>query len=149
MATIDKLDIGIYIQYAKRTQMIEQLNQQYHVTESRAVPTHAEVVDIYPRMSELDMLLGIVPRHAPWALFSPPKKFRKQRKSPFAFGRVITSLGSDEEREEDERKLLEQDCDDEDEKKEQKVLLNCLKQVGTINDWMSFIVGRVGQFLQG
>ncbi len=31
MTTIDKLDIGIYIQYARRMQAVEEINQQDRV----------------------------------------------------------------------------------------------------------------------
>lgn len=149
MATIDKLDVSVYIQYAKRTQMIEQINRQYHLGDAKVIPPQTELVDLYPKLSEMDLLMGIVPKHTPWALFFPPKRFRSRRRSPFKFGRVFSAIGDDDEREEDERKLFEQECETEEEEGEKKTLLSCLKQVGQIKGWMDFIVGRVGQFLQG
>jgi hypothetical protein len=149
MTTIDKLDIGIYIQYAKRTQLIEQINQQYHLTEAAAIPVQTQLVDLYPKLTELDILLGVVAVTTPWAYFFPPPRFRYQRRSPFGFFRVAPSLGSFEEEAQDMQKLEKIVCETPDQEKEKKVLRNCFAQIEKINGWLSFIVGRVGQFLQG
>ena len=102
MTTIDKLDIGIYIQYAKRTTMIEQINQQYHLDEAGSIPAQIQVLDVYPKLTEMDLLLGVGPVQNPWAFFFPPPQFRFQRRSPFGFFRVAPSLGTFEEEEENE-----------------------------------------------
>lgn len=149
MATIDKLDLGIYVQYARRTQMLEQLSQEYHLDEASSIPAQIMIVDLYPKLTEMDLLLGIVPVQNPWAHFLPPPKYRFQRRSPFGFFRVAPSLGSFEEEENDERKLDEIECVDEKEKKEKASIKACFEQIRKINGWLSFIVGRVGQFLQG
>ena len=149
MTTIDKLDIGIYIQYARRTQLIEQINQQYHLDEASSIPPQILLVDIYPKLSEMDLLLGIVPVQTPWAYFFPPPRFRFQRRSPFGFFRVVPSLGSFEEEDEDERRLEEIECETDTDRKEKKAIKACFEQIDKINNWISFIVGRVGQFLQG
>lgn len=149
MVTIDKLDIGIYIQYARRTNMIEQINQQYHLDEASSIPPQIQVLDFYPKLSEMDLLLGVGRIQTPWAFFFPPSQFRFQRRSPFGFFRVAPSLGSFEEEEENEKQLDEIECETEEEEKEKKVLKNCFDQIKKINNWISFIVGRVGQFLQG
>jgi len=149
MTTIDKLDIGIYIQYARRTQLIEQINQQYRLEEASSIPPQLQLVDLYPKISELDLLLGVVPVQTPWAYFFPPPQFRFQRRSPFGFFRVAPSLGSFEDEEEDEQKLEEIACETEEEQEEKAVLKSCFIQIEKINNWLSFIVGRVGQFLQG
>lgn len=149
MTTIDKLDISIYIQYARRTQMIEQINQQYHLEDAASIPPQLQLVDLYPKLSEIEMLLGIVPVQMPWAYFFPPPLFRFQRRSPFGFFRVAPSLGSFEKEDEDKQKLEEVICEDEEDEKEKSILRNCFAQIDKINSWLSFIVGRVGQFLQG
>jgi len=149
MTTIDKLDIGIYIQYARRTHMIEQINQQYHLDEASSIPPQLQVLDFYPKLSEMDILLGVGTVQNPWAFFFPPPQFRYQRRSPFGFFRVAPSLGSFEEEEQNERELDEIECKTEEEEKEKKTLKNCFEQIKKINNWISFIVGRVGQFLQG
>lgn len=147
--TIDNIDIGVYFQYARRMQMIEQINRQYHFEEASSIPPQLQVVTFYPKLSEIDLLLGIIPLHTPWAYFFPPPKFRFQRRSPFGFFRVAPSLGSFEDQEENEKKLEEVECTTEEEKKEKAAIAACFKQIDTINGWLSFIVGRVGQFLQG
>jgi len=148
MTTIDKLDIGIYIQYARRTNMIEQITQQYHLDQASSIPPQIQVLDSYPKLSEMDLLLGVVVQN-PWALFYPPPQFRYQRRSPFGFFRVAPSLGSFEEEEENQRQFDDTECETEEEEREKKTLKKCFEQIKKINNWISFIVGRVGQFLQG
>lgn len=149
MTTIDKLDIAIYVQYARRTQMIEQINQQYHFEDAASIPAHIQLVDIYPKLTEMDLLMGVSIIQSPWAYFFPPPRYRFQRRSPFGFFRVAPSLGSFDKEDEDEKKLDEIVCEDETQEKQKKVLKACFKQIEKINNWLSFIVGRVGQFLQG
>jgi hypothetical protein len=149
MTTIDKLDLDIYIQYARRTQMIEQINQQYRLQEASSVPPQTQLIDLYPKLSEMELLLGVVPAQSAWAYFFPPSQFRFQRRSPFGFFRVAPSLGSFDQENEDERKLEEIACEDEEDEKNKKTLKACFDQIKKINGWLSFIVGRVGQFLQG
>jgi hypothetical protein len=149
MATIDKLDIGIYIQYARRTQMIEQINQQFHLEAAATIQPQIQMMDYYPKLTELDILLGIVPMATPWAHFFPPAKFGVQRKPVFSFSRVVPSLGDQQKQEEDLAKLLNVPCKTPEEEQEKKALSDCFKQIDTINQWLGFIVGRVGQFLQG
>lgn len=149
MTTIDKLDIGIYIQYAKRTQMIEQINKQYRFDEASSIPPQTSIVDLYPKLSEMDLLLGVARTYAPWALFLPPKLSKRSRRGPFTFSRVIPSLGSDEDQEEREELLERQPCLGEDEKAEKQALGRCFKQINQLNEWLGHIVGNVGRFLQG
>lgn len=153
MTTIDKLDISIYIQYARRTQMVEEINQQYRFYEAASIPPQTLLLDVYPKPSELELLLGVVPAHTPWAYFYPPRLFKYQRRSPFAFHRIVPTFGSTDKDEDEEQKkqhMLEQMiCDSQEEEQEKKALLDCFKQIDKINSWLSYIVGRVGQFLQG
>ena len=149
MATIDKLDMSVYNLYAIRTKMFEQINQQLSLDKAAAIPPQTAVLNIFPKMTELDILLGIVPLFTPWAYFYPPKNFYYQRRSPFAFYRVAPTLGSIKEQEEDEAKLAAVPCSSPEEEAEKAAITSCLKQVDKINGWLSFIIGRVGQFLQG
>lgn len=149
MTTIDKLDIGIYIQYARRTQMLEQINQEYHLGDAASIPPQIRVLDLYPKPSEMDLLFGTGKVRTPWSVFSPPPEYSYQRRSPFGFFRVAPSLGSFEEEDEKERQLEEIACVTEEDEKEKNVLKSCFEQIGKINSWISYIVGRIGQFLQG
>jgi hypothetical protein len=149
MTTIDKLDIGIYIQYARRTQLIEQINQQYHLDQASSIPPQLSLVSLHPQLTEMDILLGVVPVQTPWAYFFPPTQFRFQRRSPFGFFRVAPSLGSFEKEEEKEQELEDIECETDEDEREKKVIKACFGQIKKINNWISFIVGRVGQFLKG
>jgi Family of unknown function (DUF5399) len=149
MATIDKLDISVYNLYAIRTRMVEQMNQQLRLDKASSIPPQTQIVDIYPKLTEIDILLGIIPLHTPWAYFYPPQRFRFIRRSPFAFYRVAPSLGSMEDQAEDEEMLESIKCSTPQEEKEKEAIKDCLKQVGKINQWLGHIIGRIGQFLQG
>ncbi len=149
MATIDQLDLSVYNLYAIRTKMVEQINQEFRLDQAASVHPQLQMVDIYPKLSEIDILLGVATHQSPWAYFFAPKKFAKTRRSSFAFSRVIPSFGSDEEQEEMEEKLEQIEVDDEEEKEEKNIIRECFKQINKINEWMGFIVGRVGGILQG
>lgn len=148
MATIDKLDISVYNLYALRTRMVEQINQQLRLDQASSIPPQIQVLDIYPKMTELDILLGIVPLHTPWAYFFPPPAFRFIRRSPFSY-RVVPSLGSYDDQAQEEQKLNDIPCNTTDEAQEKETLKGCFREIEKLNNWLSFIVGRVGQFLQG
>lgn len=149
MTTIDKLDLSVYNLYALRTKMIEQINQQYQLEKAASIPPQTMVMNMYPKLTELDLLLGIVPLFTPWAYFYPPKKYGFVRRSPFAFFRVAPSLGSLENQEQEARILESIPCHTPEEEKEKAAIKECFKQIEEINRWLGYIVGRVGQFLQG
>jgi len=147
--TIDRLDIGIYVQYARRMQLLEQVQKQYHLKEATTVPAQALIVDLYPKLSELDLLLGVGTTRAPWAHFYPPEDFGYQRRSPFAFHRIIPIFGRADAEDEEEKKLDELECEDEEEEEERSAIKGCLKKVRDLNKMLRYIGGRIGQFLQG
>ena len=147
--TIDHLDIGIYIQYARRMQLVEQIQQQFHLREATSVPAQALIVDLYPKLSELDLLLGVGTTVAPWAYFFPPKGFSFQRRSEFAFHRIMPIFGRFDAEDEQERNLSTIVCDSDEEEEEKSSIKRCLTKVKEINGLLRFIGGRIGQFLQG
>lgn len=149
MVTIDQLDLSVYNMYAIRTRMLEQIDQQLSLKSAASIPPQTQIVDIYPKLTELDILLGIVPLHTPWAYFYPPQKLRDLRRSPFAFSRIAPSLGSHEDQERAESVVEAIVCETAEEEEEKKAIKKCFKQIGKINEWLGFIVGRIGQFLQG
>lgn len=149
MATIDQLDINVYNMYAIRTKMIEQINQQIQFDKAASIPPQTQIMNIFPTLSELDLLLGIVPLNVPWAYFFPPPRLRFIRRSPFAFSRIVPSIGSEEEQLEDIALIDSTPTSSKDEAAEKQAILRCFAQIKTINKWMGFIIGRVGQFLQG
>lgn len=149
MATIDNLDYDVYRLYAVRTKLIEEINQQYRLQEAGSIPPQTLLIDTFPKLNELDLLIGVVPVLTPWAYFFPPKLFRTRRRASFAFSRIVPSLGDQEEQNEKEETLDAIETDTEEEGKEKEVIKACFKQINKLNDWLGFIVGRVGQFLQG
>jgi hypothetical protein len=149
MATIDKLDISVYNLYAMRTRMIEQINQQYHLDQAGSIPPQTFVIHTNAQLTELDLLLGVVPLLTPWAYFFPPQRFRTMRRTPFSFSKVAPSMGTPAEQEKALAALQNFHCSSPEEESEKKAIMACFKQMDKINNWLSFIVGRIGQFLQG
>jgi hypothetical protein len=149
MATIDNLDLNVYNLYAIRTRMIEQINSQLRLDQASTIPPQIQVMNAYPTLTEIDLLLGITPLNTPWAYFLPPSKFIDKRRSPFGFARIMPSLGDQEDQEEDEEKLENAECETEEEESERKAIKACFSQITNINQWLKHIVGRMGQFLQG
>lgn len=147
--TIDKLDMSVYNLYAIRTKMIEETMADFRLDKAGAIPPQISILDYSPKMNELDILLGVAAILTPWAYFYPPKNFRYQRRSPFAFHRVAPTLGTFKDQEELEEKIASIECHSPEEETEKAAITGCLKQVDQINEWLSFIIGRVGQFLQG
>jgi hypothetical protein len=149
MATIDNLDLSIYNLYAMRKLMIEQTNQQLRLDQAGSIPPQIQILDIIPKPTEIDLLLGVVPILTPWAYFFPPATFRRRRRSPFGFARILPSIGDQEEQEESERAIAMTECHSPEELREKQALASCFQQISKINSWLSHIVGRIGQFLQG
>lgn len=153
--TIDKFDIGIYIQYARRTQLMEQVLSQYHMREATSVPAQALIVDLYPKLAELDLLLGVATYSTTWAYFYAPKSYTEQRRSPFAFHRIVPIIGERKKDEEGNESEPEEDildgieCKNDEDKREKTVLKACFRQIEEINSLLRYIGGRIGQFLQG
>lgn len=149
MATIDNLDISVYNMYAIRTQVIEKINTQLRLDQAASIPPQIQMLDLYPKLSELDLLLGVVPMATSWAYFYPPKTFVTTRRSPFAFFRVVPSVGSLDEQQEDFESLEQTPTQSPEEAREKAALTRCFNQMDKINSMLSYIIGRVGQFLQG
>lgn len=147
MTTIDKLDISIYDLYAKRQVMVEQINQQLRLQEAHDIPPQTAVMNLNPELTQLDILLGVVPLNTPWAYFFPPKS--KLRRSPFVAFRVASTLGSLEDQAALFNFIQSISCETAEEEKEKEAILQCFKQLDVLNEWMGFIFGRKGQFLQG
>lgn len=148
MATIDKLDLSVYNQYAIRSEMIRQFESQIQMGKASAIPTHTQISDNYPKLPEIDLLLGVRTAHTPWALFNPPREFRENRRSPFdRRHRIAPSFeGVQSEIEEflDHFKGI-----DADEEREKEKLKECFSQMKTINNWLGEIIGNIGRFVQG
>jgi len=129
--------------------MVEEINQQLRLDQASSIPPQTQVINYFPSLTELDILLGVVPLATPWALFFPPKHFEKLRRSPFSFSRVAPSLGSLDDRDRATERLNSVEVDSQGEAKEKEKILACLKEIDKVNSWLKYIIGRIGQFLQG
>lgn len=147
MTTIDKLDISIYDLYARRQVMVEQINQQLRLEEAQNIPPQTQVLNLNPELTQLDILLGVVPLNTPWAYFSPPKT--KLRRSPFTTYRVASTLGSLEKQAALCESIQNIKCQSGDEEKEKATLLGLFKNLDVLNGWLGEVLGRVCQYLKG
>lgn len=147
MTTIDKLDISIYDLYAQRQVMVEQINQQFRLQEAQSIPAQTQVLNLNPELTELEILLGIIPHANPWAYFPKPKK--NLRRSPFSAFRVASTLGSLADQAALFNYILAIPTESPEEEEEKQAILSCFQQLDVLNEWMGFIFGRKGQFLQG
>ena len=147
MTTIDNYDININDLYARRQVMVEQINQQFRLQQAGEIPPQTQVMNLNPELTHLDILLGIVPLNAPWAYFFAPKT--KLRRSPFAAHRVASTMGSIDDQAALFSFIQSISSETEEEEDEKQKLLQCFKQIEILNEWMGFIFGRKGQFLQG
>jgi len=147
--TIDQLDIAVYIQYAQRTEFIEQINKELRLTEAATIPPQTFVVQQQAVVTDLELLLGVIAVLTPWAHFLSPKKFRKQRRSSFSFSQITPTLGTVDKLLADSDKLEKIKCKNYTEEEEKKTLLSCLKNIDSINEMLAFVIGRMAQFLQG
>lgn len=149
MATIDNLNLEVYKNYAVWISLSEQINTQLKLSEAQNVQSQISMVDLYPKLTDLDLVLGVATTAYPFAFFYPPKRFRDLRRNPFSFFRIAPSFGSLAKQEEDEERLEHIVCSTPGDQADKEIIHTCLKEMGKINDMISYIIGRVGQFLQG
>ena len=148
-STIDNFSMEVNFQYARRTELLEQVRQQYHLQEASTVPAQALIIDLYPKLTELDLLLGVAALHAPWAHFYPPKKFPTQRRSPFTFHRLIPSFGSSEQERKYEEQLDTVECKTPEQQQQKTTMKSFFTKLSELNGLLRYIRSRIGQFLQG
>jgi hypothetical protein len=148
--TIDKLDIGVYIQYARSIQVVEQVKEQFQLDKASAIPPNTQLIDFAPKLAELELLMGMVySRENPWAFFYPPPRFREQRKSPFARYRKSALLSTTEEEEELLAILDGVDCRTAEEEVDRDILKSAVRKRKAINDMIDDVINHIGMFVQG
>lgn len=148
MTTIDKLDISIYDLYARRQVMVEQINQQFRLQQAQDIPPQTQILNLNPELTQLEILLGVVHSNTAWAYFPQPKRANRPRRSPFSY-RVASSLGSLEDQDALFVAIQGMQCKTAEEEEEKQAILSCFQQLNILNEWLGFIFGRKGQFLQG
>jgi hypothetical protein len=145
--TIDNLDISVNNAYALRMRMIE-LNP-IKIEQSQGVQPQVQVMTNIPSPEQLALIFPTEVYPTVWAFFYAPKRYYSQRRSPFTFSRLAPSLGSAEEQEALYEEIAQTPCSTPEEEREKAVLLRCFNQIDKINSMIAYIVGRIGQFLQG
>jgi hypothetical protein len=149
MATIDRLDIAVNYQYARRIEFVETIWKELHLERSTAVSDDALVVDLLPKRSEVELLLGVIETRAPWAYFYAPPSFQTQRQSTFAFFRIAPTMGSLAQQAADAAKVATTQVHSREEVEEQSALAQFFSSVNDINQMIGFVTGRIGEFLKG
>jgi len=147
--TIDKLNIGVYVQYARRMQFMESVNKQYRIAEAYNIPAQTQIINISPRTSEIEMLMGRSYGGNVWAIFSPPRNYFIQHRPIVSKFRIVPSIGSLQKQDADQAKVAAYSCATRQEEREQQAIGSVFEVVNNICGWIGHIVGRVGQFLQG
>lgn len=149
MATIDKLDLSVYSNYAMLITLTQEVNTQLRLDQAASIPGQLQMVDISARLSEFDLALGIAHKGLPWAYFYPPKSFRGLRRNPFAFFRICPSFGSLQDQVDDEALLESILCKTPEDEAQKDKIRSFLKKMSWINHMINDVNGKVGQFLQG
>ncbi len=149
MPTIDKLGMDVYRDYAMRITLTQETNNQLRINEASTIPGQLQMVDISARLSEFDLALGFVHKSTTWAYFPPPKNFGKQRRNPFAFFRVCPSFGSLADQERIEQEIEDIPCKTPEDEAQKEKIKQCMKKMSWINYMINYVMGKVGQFLQG
>lgn len=139
--------LDVHELYAQRIQLIQKYYEQYPVNLADKVQSHTQVDNVRPQLTNIDILLGVSTNPPPWALMRPPTYDPRQ---PFlSFSRVAPSLGTLEKQASDTERLQAVPCLTPKDALEKSIILGGLAIINKINDMKGYIIGRVGQFLQG
>ena len=100
--TIDNLGVDVSTRYAQDQQLLDEKILQ----EAKKIPVQTEIDVTIPSFSSaFDQLFETSKRNLPWADFFPPEGYHEQKKRLFTF-QLIPSLGSQDKREEQARRIL-------------------------------------------
>lgn len=150
--TIDRLKIDAYLDYAERTTLAEQVSKQFPPGQLSGLSDQVRIDTVTPQLTELDLLLGVVSVTTPWALFlAPDILYGKKRKHrvPFGVSSLLPSLGSPEECDILQQKLLGVACSTPEEEREKHTLDNYFSTLQKLNIWLNDIFNRIHQFIHG
>lgn len=154
--TIDNLGLGASVRWAR--------DQKYFdssiVKESPFVSSQTSVEPSVPCFSDtLELLLPIRPQHSPWACFSPPNGYFERQFRLFDH-QVISSLGPHsaqqaciekiQEREgKGDRDLQQREEEEEEEEESDHVLVQLLRYLQEVNEWLALIDAKRKQYTKG
>jgi hypothetical protein len=146
MPTIDKLpDYEISTSYALRILLLEEVKRK--ADETRVADL--TIVSYKPTYTDLETVMGVVQGPQAYASFHAPEDFYDMRRNPFTTFSVGPSFGSVEKRNAYENLIESTACPTAQDAAEKNTLLSCWGVVKKLDDMVSFISGRKGQFLQG
>lgn len=145
--TTSDIPLGWHDLYARRIQLIESYYNQYPVSQAERVPAHTAVDNVRPQLTNIDLLLGVSTNPPPWALMRAPDYDPRQ---PYvSFYRIAPALGTIEQQANATERLQAIECVTAQDTLDKNTILGGLAAINKINDWKGYIIGRVGQFLQG
>ena len=131
--TIDQFDIGIYIQYARRTQLMEQVLSQYHMRDATRACPGADCRPL-PKACRTGSIAWHCYPGRSLGLFLCSSKLCDQRRSPFAFHRIFPIIGEREKEEGEEEPKAKRifskrsGCKTAEEERRAKVLKACFRR---------------------
>lgn len=147
---IHSFDWAIHNEYAKTRYSLEQTQKFMDVARSPEIPPHTQVVDTIVKYPNIMSLVGLHVTHMPWAMFLPPRNFRRRRRSPFAAHCVAPELAdTDEALEAIIAKIENCPCPTDVDRSEQKILMNLGDTIENLNRLLRHVKSRIAQFLQG
>ncbi|MDF2577694.1 MAG: hypothetical protein K0S74_1178 [Chlamydiales bacterium] len=91
--TVDNLGIDVHISYARRTQLLEEVDKEFGFSQAAIIPAQTAVFDINPKAPALEVLLGsqLSLQQTPWACFTMPERYSDNRSPLFSYD-IIPSL---------------------------------------------------------
>lgn len=148
---IHSFDWAIHNEYAKTKYSLEQTaTTVVDVNRAIEIPAHTQVVDTIVKYPNILSLVGLHVTHMPWAMFVPPRNFRRRRRSPFAAHCVAPELAdTDEALEAIIAKIENCPCPTDTDQAEQKTLLAMGDTIENLNRLLRHVKSRIAQFLQG
>lgn len=148
---IHSFDWAIHNEYAKTKYSLEQTAVQVvDVARAPEIPAHTQVVDTIVKYPNILSLVGLHVTHMPWAMFVPPRNFRRRRRSPFAAHCIAPELAdTDEALEAIIAKIENCPCPTEADQTEQNTLLAMGDTIENLNRLLRHVKSRIAQFLQG
>lgn len=150
MATIDSLGPDAYMRYAYTTDALEIRRRELKTEYEPTIRMDVEVLSFYPRIDNIDILLGLPRTRPSGAVYQSPDTFNLQRKSPFTFSRLAPWVFDYGDSEEALKELIQDiPCYNKEEEAERDSLLKLLGTLNEINSQLGYVANHVAQFLPG
>ncbi|MBS0615739.1 MAG: DUF5399 family protein [Verrucomicrobia bacterium] len=144
---VSNLPADVSTRWATDQKLLEETRP--FITESNAIPLHAQKDVIFPTLvSEVSLLMGLQWVHPTWAMFNPPAGYQFQWKRLFT-NQVAPKLGSDEQLEDKIQKVTAVKDKNEEDKRDQEALIKLLKLLQELDSQLTFAISRRSQYHKG